>query len=99
MGKQDDIVKLHITIDLGINLILERTASKLGIDEGTAIKVAIERGMERYWSRWFDEMAADLEVLKERYLECQKDNRLLRALLAQNEELRRIIGRAEKGLQ
>ena len=37
-------------------------------------------------------MAADLEVLKERYLECQKDNRLLRALLAQNEELDILLG-------
>ena len=43
MGKQDDIVKLYITIDLEINLILERTASELRIDEDTAIKVAIER--------------------------------------------------------
>ncbi len=47
--------------------------------------------MDNYWDRWFAAMAKDLQRQRDLYEEFQRDNRLLRKLVDQNAELRRLL--------
>lgn len=60
----------------------------------SALQLSIDRGMDRYWSHWFDFMANDVERQKKRYRECQRDKELLRGLVEQNTELEELIDEA-----
>jgi len=62
--------------------------------ETAAVHAAIEKGMNRYWSHWFEIAATENERLKRRYRECQRDSELLRGLMEQNTELEEMLERA-----
>jgi hypothetical protein len=81
-----------VVLKIGVGTETYSSLQKLAVDpsmnEGSAVQTAIERGMERYWSHWFDITATEYERLKKRYIQCQRDNELLRGPVDQNEELR-----------
>ena len=89
MSERSRTFRLRIDVDTKIYALLQKVVGKTGYED-TAIQTAIERGMERYWDHWFDEQATHFELEKKRYEECQRDNKLLRDLIDQNEKLRQL---------
>jgi len=89
--RESRAVRMRIDVDAKTYTLLQKAVVKTGCEEGIAIQTAVETGMERYWSHWFDELATHFELLKKRYEECQRDNESLRGLIGQNEELRQLV--------
>jgi len=64
MGEPEHSFRIRIEFNSKTYALLQKETVKEGGDEGAAVKIAIERGMERYWTHWFDELAASYELLK-----------------------------------
>lgn len=82
---------LKVRVGMETYSLLQRHVEDSTSDEASAVKAAIERGMERYWSHWFEITASDYERLRKRYRQCQKDNELLTALMDHNRELSQMV--------
>ena len=82
---------MNIKVGMGTYSLLRNRADGSASNEELAVQAAIERGMERYWSHWFDITAKEYERLRKRHSQCQRDNELLRGLMDQNRELRQIV--------
>ncbi len=83
--------RLNVRVGMETYSLLQNHVDGSASNEGLAVQAAIERGMERYWSHWFDITAKEYERLRKRYSQCQRDNELLRGLMDQNRELRQIV--------
>lgn len=96
IGKEVGRARVKVDVSAETYSALRKAGGKEGRDEAEVLRLAIERGIDRFWLHWFDEMAKDFEHLKKRYEECQRDNRLLTRLVMQNEELRLTVTSADK---
>ena len=95
--KEGERVTLKVAIKLADYSSLQVSSEKLDGDESAAVQAAIERGMKRWWLHWFGEIAEAHNRLKERYEQCRRDNRLLKELVDQNEELEHLVKTAAEG--
>ncbi len=92
-GKRPERERVQLRISVDAYRSIEAAAKTSG--EEAALKAALERGMESYWSHYFEDITKDLDYTRKKYEECVHDNKLLRGLTKQNVELSRLL--SERG--
>jgi len=89
--KEKDRVALDVFLDRKTHKLLLEYCKQNQFDLATGFVKATERGMRFFRAVYYKEMKQDYLLIKERAEEYERDNKLLRRLVDENERFRQIL--------
>jgi len=90
-GKKGEPVILDAFIDHATCDKFVDYCKKKNLSESDALVDILERGMANYWLQEFKHLKLDYMHIEKLFTEFEKDNKILKALMQQNEQLRKIM--------
>ncbi|MEM2112157.1 MAG: hypothetical protein QXX08_09845 [Candidatus Bathyarchaeia archaeon] len=90
-AKERDQIILDIFLDRQTRKLLIEYCKKNKFDLATGFVKAAERGMKFFRAVYYREMKQDYLLVKEQAEEYERDNKLLRQLVDENERFRQIL--------
>jgi cell shape-determining protein MreC len=89
--KGKDLVVLDVFLDRKTHKLLVEYCRQNKFDLATGFVKAAERGMKFFRAVYYKEMKQDYLLIKEQAEEYERDNKLLRQLVDENERFRQIL--------
>lgn len=90
-GKKGEPVVLDAFIDHATYDKFVAYRKKNNLSETDALADILKRGMTNYWLQEFKHLKLDYTHIEKLFTEFEKDNKILKALMQQNEQLRKIL--------
>jgi hypothetical protein len=90
-GKKGEPVVLDVFVDYATYDKFVTYSKKNSLSESSALGDTLERGMANYWLQEFKHLKQDYTHIEKLFTEYKRDNEILKALLLQNQQLRKIL--------
>jgi hypothetical protein len=90
-GRKGEPVILDAFIDHATYDKFVAYRKKKNLSESDALIDILKRGMTNYWLQEFKHLKLDYTHIEKIFAEFEKDNKILKALMKQNEQLRKIL--------
>jgi uncharacterized membrane-anchored protein YhcB (DUF1043 family) len=85
------MVTIDIIIGASIYRQLKTRAKKESVSENELLQYSIQRGMDTYWLQILKNEKEDYNITKKLFRQYKHDNKLLEAIITQNERLDKIL--------